>query len=169
MLLLSYRGTLTFLVLTEYCESWTSVVFVDKPFKFSIFFICSLFWNQLLFFYRYINYFATKGSPTDHILDLWEAREQENNSLGNLLNILRVMGRGDAVQVVEKEVGSWIWCESYLQSLQRIFFPRKTLWKDSANSCDLPNVPLCIYVNLWQAFVSYVNIAFIQMCCVLFI
>ncbi|XP_035224409.1 netrin receptor UNC5C-like isoform X2 [Stegodyphus dumicola] len=57
---------------------------------------------------RYINYFATKSSPTDHILDLWEAREQESNSLGNLLNILRVMGRGDAVQVVEKEVGSWI-------------------------------------------------------------
>ncbi|KAF8765022.1 Netrin receptor UNC5C like protein [Argiope bruennichi] len=57
---------------------------------------------------RYINYFATKSSPTDHILDLWEAREQEANSLGNLLNILRVMGRGDAVQVVEKEVGSWI-------------------------------------------------------------
>ncbi|GFQ82383.1 netrin receptor UNC5B, partial [Trichonephila clavata] len=57
---------------------------------------------------RYINYFATKSSPTDHILDLWEARDQEANSLGNLLNILRVMGRGDAVQVVEKEVGSWI-------------------------------------------------------------
>ncbi|XP_071034968.1 netrin receptor UNC5C isoform X2 [Parasteatoda tepidariorum] len=57
---------------------------------------------------RYINYFATKRSPTDHILDLWEARVQEVSSLGNLLNILRVMGRCDAVEVVEKEVGSWI-------------------------------------------------------------
>ncbi|KAG8177513.1 hypothetical protein JTE90_026859 [Oedothorax gibbosus] len=56
---------------------------------------------------RYINYFATKSSPTDHILDLWEAREQESNSLVNLLTILRVMGRGDAAQAVEKG-SSWI-------------------------------------------------------------
>lgn len=76
------------------------ITFISKIFFFDVFVIIS---------FRYINYFATKSSPTDHILDLWEAREQETNSLGNLLNILRVMGRGDAVQVVEKEVGSWIW------------------------------------------------------------
>lgn len=106
ILLLSYRGSLALLVLIENIESLTNTVFVENSFKSSI--NCSLFLNQFLFIFRYINYFATKGSPTDHILDLWEAREQENNSLGNLLNILRVMGRGDAVQVVEKEVGSWI-------------------------------------------------------------
>lgn len=106
ILLLSYRGTLAFLVLMGNIESLTNAVFVENSFKSPI--NCLLFLNQFLFICRYINYFATKGSPTDHILDLWEAREQENNSLGNLLNILRVMGRGDAVQVVEKEVGSWI-------------------------------------------------------------
>lgn len=68
-------------------------------------------WRRLakeLGVHRYINYFATKNSPTDHILDLWEARHQEENALSTFLNILRVMGRGDAAQAVEKEVGSWI-------------------------------------------------------------
>lgn len=57
---------------------------------------------------RYINYFATKKSPTDQILDLWEARNRDAVALTDLLNILRVMGRCDAASAVEKHVGSWL-------------------------------------------------------------
>ncbi|GLH00563.1 Netrin receptor unc-5 [Gryllus bimaculatus] len=57
---------------------------------------------------RYINYFATKASPTDHILDLWEARHRDPTSVTDLLNILRVMGRSDAACLLEKELGPWL-------------------------------------------------------------
>uniref|UniRef100_A0A0K8TDJ2 Netrin receptor UNC5 n=1 Tax=Lygus hesperus TaxID=30085 RepID=A0A0K8TDJ2_LYGHE len=57
---------------------------------------------------RYINYFATKASPTDHILDLWEARHREPSAVTDLLNIFRVMGRSDAATLLEKELGPWI-------------------------------------------------------------
>ncbi|XP_014284948.1 netrin receptor UNC5B isoform X2 [Halyomorpha halys] len=57
---------------------------------------------------RYINYFATKSSPTDHILDLWEARHREPTAITDLLNIFRIMGRSDAVALMEKELGPWI-------------------------------------------------------------
>ena len=64
--------------------------------------------NLFLFSFRYINYFATKTSPTEHILDLWEARHREESALTDLMNSLRVMGRTDASVVLEKEVGSWL-------------------------------------------------------------
>ncbi|XP_055875980.1 netrin receptor UNC5C-like isoform X3 [Biomphalaria glabrata] len=57
---------------------------------------------------RYINYFATKSSPTEHILDLWEARHREDTAVTDLMNILRVMGRMDAAAVLEKDNGSWL-------------------------------------------------------------
>lgn len=57
---------------------------------------------------RYINYFATKRSPTEHILDLWEARHREDSAITDLMNILRVMGRMDAAAVLEKDSGSWL-------------------------------------------------------------
>ncbi|XP_068223501.1 uncharacterized protein [Palaemon carinicauda] len=57
---------------------------------------------------RYLNYFACKPSPTEHILDLWEARHREPNALTDLLNILRVMGRPDAAHVLESHSGAWI-------------------------------------------------------------
>jgi leucine-rich repeat transmembrane protein FLRT len=57
---------------------------------------------------RYINYFATKASPTEHILDLWEARHRDATAVTDLLNILRVMGRSDAALLLEKEMGPWI-------------------------------------------------------------
>nr|KAG5709521.1 hypothetical protein BaRGS_023203 [Batillaria attramentaria] len=57
---------------------------------------------------RYINYFATKASPTEHILDLWEARHREESAITDLMNILRVMGRMDAAAVLEKDIGSWL-------------------------------------------------------------
>lgn len=57
---------------------------------------------------RYINYFATKSSPTEFILDLWEARHREETAVTDLMNILRVMGRMDAAAVLEKDNGSWL-------------------------------------------------------------
>ena len=59
-------------------------------------------------YYRYINYFATKPSPTEHILDLWEARHREESAITDLMNSLRVMGRMDAAGIIEKEMGSWL-------------------------------------------------------------
>ena len=69
----------------------------------------SLVIQILLKCYRYINYFATKSSPTEHILDLWEARHREESAVNELMNSLRVMGRMDAAVLIEKElgVGSW--------------------------------------------------------------
>lgn len=59
---------------------------------------------------RYINYFATKLSPTEHILDLWEARHREDSAITDLMNSLRVMGRMDAASLIESErgIGSWL-------------------------------------------------------------
>lgn len=57
---------------------------------------------------RYINYFATKSSPTEHIFDLWEARHREPTAVTDLLNTLRVMGRCDAASILEQELGAWL-------------------------------------------------------------
>ncbi|XP_071567387.1 netrin receptor UNC5B [Temnothorax nylanderi] len=57
---------------------------------------------------RYVDYFATKASPTEHILDLWEARHREATALADLLNHLRLMGRVDAANVLESRLGPWI-------------------------------------------------------------
>ncbi|KAK0079336.1 hypothetical protein PV326_008800, partial [Microctonus aethiopoides] len=55
---------------------------------------------------RYINYFATKASPTEHILDLWEARHREASAVTDLLNHLRAMGRTDAATILEAQLGA---------------------------------------------------------------
>ncbi|XP_046393802.1 netrin receptor UNC5B isoform X2 [Ischnura elegans] len=65
---------------------------------------------------RYINYFATKGSPTEHILDLWEARgiqeQPAQQPIHQLLSVLRAMGRPDAAALLERSStsssGPWI-------------------------------------------------------------
>ncbi|XP_044581928.1 netrin receptor UNC5C isoform X2 [Cotesia glomerata] len=57
---------------------------------------------------RYINYFATKASPTEHILDLWEARHREASAVTDLLNHLRTMGRTDAATILEAQLGAWL-------------------------------------------------------------
>lgn len=54
---------------------------------------------------RYIAFFATKPSPTEQILDLWECKYRESNALTDLSGTLRSMGRNDAVEILEKTVG----------------------------------------------------------------
>ncbi len=58
--------------------------------------------------YRYINYFATKPSPTEAILNLWEARRKDEAAVTDLMNSLRVMGRLDATALLEHEFEAWI-------------------------------------------------------------
>ncbi|XP_074648340.1 netrin receptor UNC5C-like isoform X2 [Tubulanus polymorphus] len=58
---------------------------------------------------RYINYFATQPSPTELILDLWEAKFRHESAITELCNIFRVMGRTDLVNIIEKDMpGSWL-------------------------------------------------------------
>ncbi|KAF0301460.1 Netrin receptor UNC5C [Amphibalanus amphitrite] len=60
---------------------------------------------QMMQVNRYVNYFATKKSPTEPILDLWEARHPEQSSCTELINILRIMGREDAARIVQAQAG----------------------------------------------------------------
>ena len=55
---------------------------------------------------RYINFFGTQPSPTEAILNLWEARNRESTAVAGLVNTLRGMGRSDAAQVLDKDT-SW--------------------------------------------------------------
>ena len=56
-------------------------------------------------------YFQTRSSPTECILTLWEVQQHNHtqvNPIVDLLNLLRVIGRQDAAQMVEKDFGPWI-------------------------------------------------------------
>ncbi|XP_067936377.1 netrin receptor UNC5C-like isoform X2 [Watersipora subatra] len=59
---------------------------------------------------RQLNFFASKPSPTEAVLDLWEARiTSEEAPVAELINILRAMGRQDAVSVLEQNMGNaWV-------------------------------------------------------------
>lgn len=58
---------------------------------------------------RYINFFATKSSPTDCILDLWEARNRQSNALTELKQIFNDMERFDAVTILDNCLGpNWL-------------------------------------------------------------
>lgn len=56
--------------------------------------------------HRYVTYFATRPSPTEAILNLWEARNRELLAVSNLSNVLRGMGRFDAANVLERDSGT---------------------------------------------------------------
>ncbi|UJR15255.1 hypothetical protein I4U23_002210 [Adineta vaga] len=45
----------------------------------------------------YPQYFATKTSPTEHLLTLWDARQE---SLVNMINVLNQIGRSDAACII---------------------------------------------------------------------
>jgi len=61
---------------------------------------------------RYIQYFATRASPMEHILDLWEARSCTDDTpaaVNDLLNCLRAMSRTDAADVLDNYLHSpWL-------------------------------------------------------------
>jgi len=66
-------------------------------------------WRQLaerLGVNRYMTFFATQPSPTEAILNLWEARNRESTAVAGLVNTLRGMGRHDAAQVLDMDT-SW--------------------------------------------------------------
>ena len=64
-------------------------------------------WRMLaerLNIHRHMAYLDTYPSPTEAILNLWEARNRESNATQVLIHILRGMGRLDAVNLLEHDL-----------------------------------------------------------------
>jgi hypothetical protein len=56
-----------------------------------------IFVHYIFSLFSYLQYFATKTSPTEHLLTLWDARQE---SLVNMINVLNQIGRSDAACII---------------------------------------------------------------------
>jgi len=54
--------------------------------------------------HRYTAFYASRSSPTEAILNLWEARNRESSAIQGLVAILRGMGRMDCVHLLEHDL-----------------------------------------------------------------